>query len=328
MTRLLDATDLGVDARARLAACAPGLSIVAVDPAALPSLDDPDAEILLAPQLPPTRPRLPRLRWVQLTTAGIDHLALDNSWDGVTITTASGLYTVPIAEYVMGAVIQAAQMMRARERWRETRSWEPRWHLGGHALRGATMVVLGYGSIGREVARLADAFGMRVVAIKADPDRRAHDGFRESGTGDPDGRIPARICADAALATEAAAADYLVITVPLTPATRGMVDAAVLGALPPHAWVVNVGRGAVVDEGALIEALARERIAGASLDVFAVEPLPTDHPLWALPNVVLTPHISGRLERWDVFADLVLDNLRRLDEGGALDHAVGRARGY
>jgi phosphoglycerate dehydrogenase-like enzyme len=328
VTRLLNATDLDAEGRARLAAGAPGVTIVDVDAAGLPSLDDPEAEILLAPELPPTRPSLPRLRWAQLTTAGTDHLALDDSWDGVAITTASGLYTVPIAEYVMGAVVQAAQQTRAREAWREGRSWEPRWHLGGRALRGATMLVLGYGSIGREAARLADAFGMRVLAIKADPTRRTDDGFREPGTGDPDGQIPERLRGTDALAGEAAQADYLVITVPLTPATRGMVDRAVLDALPPHAWVVNVGRGAVVDEAALIDALAGERIAGACLDVFAVEPLPADHPLWTLPNVVLTPHISGRLERWDVFADLVLDNLRRLGEGRALGPVVGRARGY
>ena len=114
----------------------------------------------------------------------------------------------------------------------------------------------------------------------------------------------------------------------LAAARQTIARESVLAALPPHAWVVNVGRGAVVDEAALIDALTRERIAGAHLDVFAVEPLPADHPFWALPNVVLTPHISGRLERWDVFADLVLDNLGRMNESRALGNVVDRARGY
>ncbi len=326
--RLVCALALDDAARARLDALHPALEVVHVAEAALDELDDPRAEILLAHHLPRERARVPALRWVQLSTAGIDHLPRDPAWDGVAIASASGLYTVPIAEYVLGAILQAAQETRARAAWRATRRWEPRWHLGGHALRGARLLLLGYGSIGREVARLGSAFGMRVTAIKARPDVRADDTFREPGTGDPDGAIPERLAGLDALAEEVRDADFLVVTLPLTAATTGLVDARVLAALPERAWLVNVGRGAVVDERALVDALRRGAIAGAVLDVFAQEPLPVDHPLWDEPRAVLTPHVSGRLERWDVFLELVADNVRRDRAGMPLCNRVDPARGY
>ena len=130
------------------------------------------------------------------------------------------------------------------------------------------------------------------------------------------------------LAEVAAEADWLVISLPLTDGTRHLVDAAVLEAMPADAWLVNVGRGAVVDEDALVDTLRARRIGGAVLDVFSEEPLPIDHALWSTPNTVITAHISGALERFDVLGQIVTENLRRLRAGEPLLNTVERARGY
>ena len=132
---------------------------------------DPGAEILLGHTPPRNRDGWPRLRWLQLTTAGIDHLELDRSWDGVTITTASGLYTPSIAEYVIGALFFCAQHVPQRLARAQARSWEGRWELAGRPLAGSTIALVGYGSIGREIARLSAALRMRIIAVKARPGR-------------------------------------------------------------------------------------------------------------------------------------------------------------
>ena len=139
----------------------------------------------------------------------------------------------------------------------------------------------------------------------------AREAFSEQGTEDSDGPIPERILGPQELGLAVRLADYLVLALPGTPETRALVNADVIGCLPAHAWVVNVGRGSAVDEGALAEALCAERLGGAVLDVFADEPLPRDSPLWTLPNVLVTPHVAG-LSRDDVLVELLIENLRRL----------------
>jgi phosphoglycerate dehydrogenase-like enzyme len=295
---------------------------------ASPGLADADAEILITDDPPVSRIGLPRLRWLQLTTTGVDHLELDRSWDGVTITTASGLFTPSIAEFVIGSIFFCAQQVPERLARARARSWDDRWSLSGRPLAGTTIVLLGYGSIGREIARLASALRMRIVAVKARPEARAASGFSDPGTGDPDGSLPEQVVGIDRLAEVAAQADWFVISLPLTDDTRHLVDATVLAALRPDAWLVNVGRGAVVDEDALVDTLDRRAIAGAVLDVFAQEPLPPDHPLWSTPNTIVTPHISGALERWDTFAEIVAANVPRLLAGEPLLNAVDPARGY
>jgi phosphoglycerate dehydrogenase-like enzyme len=321
------AATIELDAAARealTAALAPAAELVAADE----STGDPDAEILIAHTPPPSRAAFPRLRWIQLTLAGVDHVDLDASWDGVTITTASGLYTAAIAEYVIASLFFCAQHVPARLARAQARDWDDRWSLSGAPLAGSVIALVGYGSIGREIARLAAALRMRVIAVKADPDVRAASGFAEAGTGDPDGSLPERIVGIAELPAVAAEADWVVLSLPLTPATRQLVDADVLACIRPHAWLVNVGRGAVVDEDALLGALETRSLGGAVLDVFAQEPLPPAHPLWSAPNAVLTPHISGGLERWDVLGEMVRQNLARLTAGQPLLNVVDRLRGY
>lgn len=307
-------------------ALAPAAALQLVEPREL--LADSDAEILITDDPPVCRAGLPRLRWLQLTTAGIDHLELDRSWDDVTITTASGLFTPSIAEFVIGSLFFCAQQVPRRLAHARARSWTDRWELAARPLVGSTIVLLGYGSIGREVARLSSALRMRILAVKARPDALASTGYTEAGTGDPDGSLPQQVVGIDRLGEVAEQADWLVISLPLTEQTRHLVDASVLAAMRSDAWLVNVGRGAVVDENALVETLERRAIGGAVLDVFAKEPLPGDHPLWSAPNTVLTPHISGALERWDVFAEIVAQNVPRLLAGEPLLNAIEPTRGY
>lgn len=135
--------------------------------------------------------------------------------------------------------------------------------------------------------------GMRVIAVKRRPHVRFEDGFRLPGTGDPEGLIPEQILGPKDLSVVAALADALVVTMPLTSQTVGLIDASVFAALPPHAWLINVARGKIVDEDALVAALREQRLAGAILDVFREQPLPQASPLWDMPNVIIAPHISG-----------------------------------
>ena len=193
-------------------------------------------------------------------------------------------------------------------------------------IRGRTAVIVGYGSIGREVARQLSALGMRIIAVKARPYDRHDIAFRVPGTGDPDGSIPERIVADAALREAVREADVVVVTMPLTDASRGIVWAEVIAALPPRAWLINISRGPLVDEPALLEALRRGRLAGAVLDVFGQEPLPPDSPWWDAPNVIVTPHASGDTLRF--LDELVVENVRRYLAGEPLLNQVDPERGY
>jgi phosphoglycerate dehydrogenase-like enzyme len=198
-----------------------------------------------------------------------------------------------------------------------------------YGVRGKTIVIIGYGTVGRETARLATALGMRVLAVKAHPETLVDASFREPDTGDPEGRLPERVTGLDQLGELARQADYVVMTLPLTPATDGLIDEHLLRQLPQHAWLVNVGRGRVIDEGALIDCLTHQRIAGAWLDVFATEPLPPESPLWTLPNVTITPHISGgNRDSFRVLTDLCCENLRRYLGGEPLLNMVRREFGY
>jgi len=172
--------------------------------------------------------------------------------------------------------------------------------------------VIGLGDIGARIARSGRALGMRAIGV--------------SRTGRPVTGV-SRVYRTRALTAALAEADFVVLTVPLSPATRGLLDAAALAAMKPSAWLINVARGPIVDEDAMVEALRAGRIAGAILDVFDIEPLPPTHPLWTLPNVVITPHISGPSTPREI-APLFADNLRRYLAGRPLRHVVDRRRGY
>jgi phosphoglycerate dehydrogenase-like enzyme len=192
-------------------------------------------------------------------------------------------------------------------------------------------VVVGYGSLGREVGRLLDALGIRIIAVKADPMTRVDRGWREPGTGDPDGTIPQRFAGAAELREVVAEADIVVLTLPATPRTTRIVDAGVLAAMRPDSLLVNVGRGALIDQAALVEALAVGRPGTAVLDVTDPEPLPDGSPLWTSPGALVTPHISALGDvamLWHTHAVLCAENLRRYVAGEPLFNVTSPTAGY
>jgi phosphoglycerate dehydrogenase-like enzyme len=199
----------------------------------------------------------------------------------------------------------------------------------GNELRGATLGVLGYGSIGREVGRLGHSFGMRVLACKKDPANRTDNGWQVAGVGDPEGTIPEAFYGLDQFHEFLSACDYLVLACPLTPETTHVIDAPALKAMRSNAYLVNVGRGKLLDETALVLALKEGWIAGAGLDVATIEPLPPESELFDLANVILTPHCSGTTAKYDDRAtELFCDNLSRYLQGQRLLNEISRERGY
>lgn len=328
--RLLLKTALRLATVDRLRGLSPALEVIDVsadEKFAIDALTDAAVEIIVGSRPPADLARVPGLRWLQVSSAGVDHLAADPPWrKGVLVTNARGVFAIPIGEYVSGAVLRINQPTRAWATDQAAHHWPPDEGPTATIARGRTAVILGYGSIGREVARQLAALGLRIVAVKPRPEIRLDPSFRVPGTGDPDGSIPARIVGVDALVEVAREADYLVLALPLTPGSRGIVDRTVLAALPGRAWLLNVSRGALVDETALLEALRAGRLAGAILDVFSQEPLPSDSPFWDAPNVTITPHVSGATQHF--LDDLIVENVRRYLAGEPLLNPVDPDRGY
>ncbi len=273
----------------------------------------------------------PRLRWVQLHSAGADHLlGRPIMHSDVTITTSSGIHATPIAEYVMASIL--AYRWRVPH-WtacqREARWPSGRWDLYARPeLRGSTLGIIGYGSIGREVGRLGRAFGMRVLALRRSAGRTER-GYTVEQIGDPDGAIPERFYPPEALHEMLAECDYVVIALPLTPDTHHLIGEAELKAMKPSAYLVNIARGAIVDEAALVRALREGWIGGAGLDVFEQEPLPADSPLWKLENALISPHVAGFTPHYDKrAAELFAQNLQRYLAGEPLLNLVDKTKGY
>ena len=303
------------------------LDVSADDTFEIDALSDPEVEIIVGSRPPTDLTRVPALRWLQVRSAGVDHLAADPPWQkGVLVTNARGVFAIPIGEYVSGAILRINQPIQAWAADQAAHRWPPDQQPLATIVRGQTAVIVGYGSIGREVARQLAALGLRIVAVKPRPEIRLDSSFRVPGTGDPDGSIPDRIVGVDALVEAAREADYLVLTLPLTPESRGIVDRTVLAALPATAWLINVSRGALVDEAALLDALQAGRLAGAVLDVFSEEPLPPGHLLWEAPNVTITPHVSGATLQF--LDDLVVENVRRYLAGEPLLNPIDPERGY
>jgi phosphoglycerate dehydrogenase-like enzyme len=273
------------------------------------------AEVMYTMDVLPRPEEAPRLRWVQFQAAGIDHVVGQALFDTDTmITTASGIHAIQVAEYVMAMLLAWAHRLPSLFIHQQRGMWPSgRWErFVPRELNGATIGILGYGSIGREVARLARSFGMRVLATKRDVRRVADEGHRLSGIGDPSGELPDRIYPPSATASLVSECDYVVLCLPLTQETRHLIDEEMLRAFRPTGLLVNVGRGGLVDEGALIRALKRGWLGGAALDVFEVEPLPADSPLWKMDNVILSPHVAGFTPTYDQRAvDLFVRNIRR-----------------
>jgi len=274
--------------------------------------------------------RAPNLKWVQLLSAGADHAMGAISSASIPMTTASGIHATPIAEYTIASMLAYAHkfhlMVRAQQRHEWLRSGFPG---TVEELNGKTLGVIGYGSIGRETARLGKALGMRVLALKRDPGNRRDDGWCPAGLGDPDGIIPEKFFGPEQREEILRESDYITVTLPGTAHTKKFLGAREIAAMRPGAYIVNIGRGEVIDEQALIDALKVGKIGGAGLDVFEKEPLPKESPIWDLENVILTPHMSGANRGYmDKACALFADNLRRYRAGQPLLNVVDRQLGY
>ncbi len=297
----------------------------------------------------------PRLAWIQLDTSGVDHLLDHPVWQtDVPITTLGGVGPVTMAEYVILAVLGLAHRLPALIECRADRRWpapsSSAATLTPAPVRGTTMVILGYGRIGEEIARLALPFGVRVIGVN-------RSGVLASDLPAPryDGRVvDARPAAPAVRPTDSSAAisfaaaggdvvlagldrldevlafaDWLVVVLPRTGQTVGLIDASRLARLPAGAMVVNASRGGIVDEGALLSALRSGRVAGVVLDVFDEEPLDFTSPWWDEPGVFITPHVAGLTSAHAAHVEkIVAENVRRFLAGEPLCNVVDRARGY
>ncbi len=273
----------------------------------------------------------PQLRWVQLLSAGADHLPTAELGHHVAITTASGIHAATMAEYTIASMLAFAHKLHMLIRAQMHREWRRSGEFMSmvDSMRSRTLGVVGYGSIGRETARIAQALGMRVLALKRDPTVRTDPGWMPAGLGDPEGRIPERFYGAGERREMLAECDYITVTLPLTEATRGFIGLSELAAMRPHAYLVNVGRGEVIDQGALVDALRSGRLGGAGLDVFEREPLEADSPLWEMENTILTPHMSGSFKGYVAAAcELFAENLRRFAANQPLLNRIDPALGY
>ena len=263
------------------------------------------------------------LRWIHSGAAGVAaaiNATLRRS--GVLFTNSAGVHAPAVAESAIGMMLHFARgfdvavRSQARAEWRtEPFDADPS---VARELAGATLGIVGYGCIGRETAKRAAALGMRIVALR-----------RRGGVPRDEEHDAAVVTGPRGLQRVLAEADYLLIAAPETEETRGLIDGPALERLPAGAVLVNVSRGAIVREDDLVRALGSGRLRGAGLDVFAVEPLPPSHPFWRMPNVLITPHVSGYSERfWEREAELVLDNLGRYLRGRPLRNLVDLDAGY
>src|SRR3954471_10354838 len=265
-------------------------------------------------------PSLSQLRWVQAPAAGVGHLLSPELVDSpIVLTSARGVRARAIAEHVMAVTLILARQLHVAIRRQAAHQWAlDELEASGRirTLQGRRMGIVGLGSIGMEIARAASAFGMRVSAIR----RRAE--------------LPVPEPVDEVLAPDRlldmlSRFDVVVLSAPLTSDTQQMIGRHALTAIKRGAFVVNIGRGKLVDDDAMVEALIDGRLGGAALDVFTREPLEPASPYWDLPNVVITPHISGGMEDyWTPLVALFSENLRRFESGRPLLNVVDKHAGY
>jgi phosphoglycerate dehydrogenase-like enzyme len=277
-------------------------------------------EVLYTNRVLPKPEQAPRLRWVQFHWAGMDH-ALDEPIlhrEEISITSMSGASASQMAEHAVLMMLALGHHIPELFNFQKKAEWPSgRWNLfTPHELRDSTVGIVGYGSIGRQIARILQVFGASVLATKRDVMHPEDTGYSVEGLGDPTGDLVNRLYPPQALGSMLKECDFVVITLPRTTVTRNLLGAKELAQLKPGAYLIDISRGEILDHNALIPLLRERKIAGAALDVFPVEPLPEDSPLWKLPNVIITPHIAGFSPLYDERAvELFTQNLKRyLDE--------------
>jgi phosphoglycerate dehydrogenase-like enzyme len=266
---------------------------------------------LLSAAIPPAR----RAKWIHSLWTGVDNvLCPEVLASPLPLTNGRGVFRRPLAEWTVGAMLYFAYNMRRMIRQQQAGVWEA---FTIEEIQGKTLGIVGYGGIGSTAAELARPFGMRIIALRRRPELFQTDALVDESF------------APAKLDQMMAASDYILLAAPLTEETRGMIGAAQIAAMKPTGVLINVGRGAVVDEPALVHALGNGKIRGAALDVFAVEPLPTDHPFFKMENVLLSPHTADHVRDFIHLAvESFLENLRRFRANEPLLNLVDKHAGY
>lgn len=289
-------------------------------------------DVLYTERALPLPEQAPNLNWVQFHYAGIDYIlsAPLLQKPGLQVTTLSGVPALPMGEYALMMMLTQGHRLAEMRAYQEKSTWpaERFEALAPLELRKSTVGIVGYGSSGRQVARLAKAFGARIIAVKRDPKCLKDDGYCPPGSGDPEGRFIDMVFPTKRLREMLPLCDFVVVTVPLTGSTRGLLGRDELFAMKKGAYLLDISRGGVVDHEALRLAL-QDHLAGAALDVFPTEPLPKDSPLWHCPNVVITPHLSGYSPAYFEDAHLLFkQNLERYLSGETLLNRYDFHRGY
>jgi phosphoglycerate dehydrogenase-like enzyme len=316
----------------RIRAAAPGARLVTVSIEGLADGPLDDVEVLLrgflsAEAFDRLLARAPRLVWVHSASAGVERvLTPAGRQRGLVVTNARGVFSRPIAEYVLMMILAVSRRLPQLLELQRERTWQP---LEGAELRDVTVGIVGLGSIGRAVGSLATAFGCRVIAIRRRSAAAAEVGI-DDGEDDAGGRfVPDRVMGPAELLELLGESDFIVLAAPLTAETEGMIDEAALASVKPGAWLINVARGRLIDERALLRALREGPLGGAVLDTFREQPLQPDSPFYDLANVIVTPHTSWSSGRvLDRSVELFCDNLRRYAAGEPLINVVDPAAGY
>lgn len=255
----------------------------------------------------------PGLRWQQSPSAGVNHILTPNFLQrDIILTNGAGVHAIPISEFVLAFMLYHAKNLRKLQTLQDDHTWVRGVFL--EELADATLLIIGTGNIGQAIASRAKAFGVRVWGSRRHPEPLPNFD-KVVGADEWRSLLPK--------------ADYVVIATPLTPETKGLIDEAALRSMRPSAYLINIARGAIVDEPALITALREGWIAGAGLDTVAIEPLPPESPLWSLPNAFITPHCSALSPRLrERIAALFIDNLKRYQTGQPLRNVVDKKAGY
>lgn len=272
--------------------------------------------------------RAPHLTWVHSATSGVERALTPAALAReILVTNARGVFSRPIAEHVLMMILAVSRHLPQLLELQHERTWQP---LEGRELRELTIGIVGYGSLGQSVASLASAFGAHVIAMRRRPDTRTEPAAtRTDGDGFPFDPVVDRLVGPDGLLDLLAESDVVVLAAPLTQETDGLIDEAAVAAMKRDAWLINVARGRLIDDTALIRALRENRIGGAALDTFRDEPLPQASPYWSLPNVIVTPHTAWSSARvLDRSIDLFCDNLVRFSRGESLRNVVDPAAGY
>ncbi|MDB6059837.1 MAG: D-2-hydroxyacid dehydrogenase [Verrucomicrobiales bacterium] len=288
-----------------------------------------DADILFCTFPPTNHAVMQNLKWIQIASVGYTQLfGLNLPTRGVRATNARGCFDVPIAEWNIAMMVNLVRDFRQMNRNQDGAVWD-RSATFQRELRGATVGFWGYGGIGRETARLAKQMGLRVHVLTRNGVEPTRNIYTVAGTGDPDGVLPDRVFRNGDELEFLRDLDFLILALPLTKTTEGLIGECELQALPRHAFILNPARGPIIRQDALVRALREKWIAGAALDTHYQYPMPPDHPLWKFPNVIFTPHISGsslspnfKQRLWEIF----LLNVERFVRGEPLLNELSAAQ--